>query len=319
MASRIVCPECESVLRPARPVPDGKRVTCPKCQTQFTTPGLVEERRERPEKAKAGAKKGAAKKPAEEPVKKKPADEPEEDGGGIYKYVEEEAKTEEESEAHNITYAPDMSIKDLRGPAQAKVVVPSNYIILLSGLSCLCDILIICVSFWPMVFAEHVVDHQEFLETHYKREGGKDAKNKLASIPKDRKDVKPEELALIEEAEEQQIFWRFINLGVFVLLLVYNGVTIIGAVKMQNLESRGWGLAAAIMCILPFSASGLGSVVSFLFYLLFAVLLDDASMGLMYGSGGGVIVWILFILVGVSSLRTLMDPQVIDGFNYVPE
>ena len=33
---KITCPECQSVLRPAKPVPAGKTVKCPECGSRFT-------------------------------------------------------------------------------------------------------------------------------------------------------------------------------------------------------------------------------------------------------------------------------------------
>ena len=162
--SRITCPDCRSVLKPARPLADGKKVKCPKCGKMFTTPGLVEEvvevEEEQPRKSKASAKKpkAAVKKTAPAPAPKKTADDDgEDDGGGIYGTVQDEEKADEDKP--QIEYAPDMSIKDLRGPAQAAVVRPSNYLLLIGGVSALLDILIICVCFWPMVFSEHLKDH----------------------------------------------------------------------------------------------------------------------------------------------------------------
>ena len=108
-------------------------------------------------------------------------------------------------------------------------------------------------------------------------------------------------------------------MGVFILLLIYNGVAVIGAVKMQNLESRGWGIASSIMTMLPFGPAGICTAIGYLFYLLFAMLLDDEAMGLAYASGVFVLVWILAIVVGVWSLRTLMSQEVRDGFEYVAE
>ena len=55
----------------------------------------------------------------------------------------------------------------------------------------------------------------------------------------------------MQEAESVERIRRFIIMGIFIFLFIYNGITIIGAVKMQNLESRGWGIASSIMTILP--------------------------------------------------------------------
>jgi DNA-directed RNA polymerase subunit M/transcription elongation factor TFIIS len=40
-ATRLTCPECNATLKPAQPVPDGKKVKCPKCGVPFISPGAV--------------------------------------------------------------------------------------------------------------------------------------------------------------------------------------------------------------------------------------------------------------------------------------
>ena len=315
--SRITCPDCKSVLKPARPVPDGKKVKCPKCGNLFTTPGLVEDEDERPRKKaprkeKAGIKKAAGPKPP--PPKRH--DDDDEDSGGIYSYIPEPG--DEEENKPEIEYAPDMSIKDLRGPAQAAVVKPSNYLLLIGGLSCLCDIFLICFSFWPMVFSDSVVDYEKVLEKHYKDKGGKDAAEKIKSIPKERKEVtNKEELAVLEDAEDAERIVRFIALGVYVLLLIYNGIAVLGAVKMQNLESRGWGIASAIMTLLPMGSSGIGSVLYLLMWKVGGLLLDELAVPYAMGLAG--LTWVVAIIAGIFALKTLFSQEVIDGFEYVAE
>jgi predicted Zn finger-like uncharacterized protein len=39
--SELTCPHCSSVLRPAAPVPAGKKVRCPKCKETFTAGGAI--------------------------------------------------------------------------------------------------------------------------------------------------------------------------------------------------------------------------------------------------------------------------------------
>jgi predicted Zn finger-like uncharacterized protein len=318
--TRITCPDCKSVLKPTKPVPDGKKVKCPKCGNFFTTPGLVEDEDERPRKKAAGKKAKAAIKKMrdpEPPPRKASHDEDyEESGGGTYSFVQEEEKREEEKP--QIEYAPDMSIKDLRGPAQELLVRPSNYMILIGGLSALCDIFLICVAFWPMVFSDSPVDYVTVLEKHYKDKQDKNAIERLKSI-KERKDLKDEDLAIVEEAEDAARVIRFIVMGVYIFLLIYNAIAIVGAVKMQNMESRGWGIASSIMTILPFGSSGLSGAVALVLYFLFKMLLDDESMGQMYAGIVSGLAWVIAIFVGVWSLRTLMSQTVIDGFEYVAD
>jgi predicted Zn finger-like uncharacterized protein len=292
-SSRIVCPECESVLRPAQPLPDGKRVKCPKCKTMFTTPGLVEDRGGRPEKARAGAKKDGIKKPEDgikkspaPPAPKKPADDDdeEESGGGTYGVIKEDELNEEEEEARNISYAPDMSIKDLRGPAQAKVVGPSNGLILAGALGAILNLFGLAVQVWPFMFKEYVVDHDVVLEKHYRSSSDKKTQEKIKNIPKERKDLKGEELTIVEDATEEEVTRRIITAIANFLGAVYCGIQIFAAVKMQNLESYGWSMAAAILGMIP-----LGNCC------------------------------ILSFPMGIWALMVLRDKKVIDGFNYKPD
>jgi predicted Zn finger-like uncharacterized protein len=311
VAARITCPDCKSVLKPAKPLPDGKKVKCPKCGNMFTSPGLVET----PEPP---LKKEPIKKPAKAAIKKaksppsrgKPRGDDEDDG--VYSFVNENI----DAEKPDIVYAPDMSIKDLRGPAQAEVVVPSNYIMLIGGLCCLCNIFIICYSFWPMIFADSVIfNWQGFLEKHFA--GDKTATSRVSGY-KDYKEVKDEDLEILHEAEGKERVKRFIQMGVFLVLLIYNAIQIVGAVKMQNLESRGWGIASSIMTLLPMGAAGISSLIGGVFFFTIGNwILDELSLP--YSIGLGVLPYLAAIYVGATSLRTLFSQVVIDGFEYVAE
>ncbi len=322
MASeRITCPECKSVLRPAKPVPDGKKVRCPKCGNQFTTPGLlevVEVVEEEPPRKKASEKKkaktGIKKASGPKPSSKKPIDDDDDDGGGIYSFVGAN-KTGEEEDRPEIIYAPDMSIKDLRGPAQEAVVKPSNYILLINGLACLANIFLICVQFWPMVFSDSCVDWQKVLYSYYKED--QSATNRLKEL-KEYKDLKDKDLEIVQDAEVVEREKRFWKMGAFILLLIYNAVAIVGAVKMQNLESRRWGIASSIMTLLPMGAGGFGYLIYFAFTTTIGGwLLDELSEP--YGMGLGALPYLFAVYVSVTSLRILMSQEVIDGFEYIAE
>ena len=310
MASqRLTCPDCKSVLRPAKPVPDGKKVKCPKCGNFFTTPGLLDREPARKKPAAIKTAKETNKKPS---APKPPADEDE----GIYSYIPEDKKAEEDKP--DIEYAPDMSIKDLRGPAQAAVVSPSNYMLILGGLGCLSNLFLICVSFWPMVFSDTPVNWQKELKDHYKDD--KDAKNIIQRIEgiKEYKDLKDKDLEIVQAAEVEMRFNLFMAMGLFIFHFFYNAVAIIGAVKMQNLESRGWGIASSVMTILPMSSVGLGSLIGGVFYFTIGAWVLE-EMNAYYSCGIGVLPYLFALFVGIWSLRTLMSQEVIDGFEYVAE
>lgn len=346
--ARITCPDCKSVLRPAKPVPDGKKVKCPKCGNVFTTPGLTEEvfdvqaveeppkkasAKKAPEKKKQAAvkKAGSVKPPGnvQSPPKKKTAyEEEEEQSGGIYAFFGAKKEGEEE-ERPDINYAPDMSIKDLRGPAQEMVVKPSNLMMLLLGLSALSNLFLVCWSFWPMVFSESVVDWDKTLRKYYL---GKDNKEAIQRIDgyKEFKDIKDEDMKIIEQADERAVydFWvggfppmgRVWMIGQFVLLLLYDGVAMIGAVKMQNLESRRWSIASSIMMLLPAGTGGLSALFTLgLFFVeqITGVLGDE--MAATYGIGISTVPYLASIAVAIMALRVLFNQKVIDGFEYVAD
>src|SRR5262245_41800319 len=112
--TKLSCPECGTVLRPAKPVAAGKKVKCPECDNVFTAGANepedeVEERGAKKKKAKAGKGAKAAKKPGD-------------DDEGAYTFQEDKDK----GANPKIEYAPDTSIKDLRGPAVVLLMPPAN-------------------------------------------------------------------------------------------------------------------------------------------------------------------------------------------------
>src|SRR4051794_26347761 len=90
--TKLVCPECNKVLRPAKPVAPGKKVRCPKCDSVFIAGDEddedVDEEEDRPRKKKpAPAAKAAA------PPKKAAAGDEEEDGAyGVVRDKDDEGK-----------------------------------------------------------------------------------------------------------------------------------------------------------------------------------------------------------------------------------
>src|SRR5262245_60681239 len=114
--TKLVCPECSKVLRPAKPVEPGKKVRCPKCEAIFVAGEEEEdesneikvvEEEERPKKKKKAKAKAKA-----EPAPDKNAASGE-DEEGTYSLL----RDNEDEEKPEIEYAPEQTIKDLRGPA----------------------------------------------------------------------------------------------------------------------------------------------------------------------------------------------------------
>src|SRR5205085_10533945 len=87
------------------------------------------------------------------PPQMKPLDD--EDEGGVYGVVQEPAKEKEEEERKpQVEYAPDISVKNPRGPAVAAVAVPSNGILGFGALLALLSVGALCVTIWPFLFTK---------------------------------------------------------------------------------------------------------------------------------------------------------------------
>jgi hypothetical protein len=324
--SRISCPECDAVLKPAKPLPVGKKVKCPRCGSNFTVTGEAPADGAAPRKAEARPKPAPAKKkpaPAR-PAPKRPADEDEE--GGAYAVVRDpDLDPEDEDEEPNkpkINYAPDLSIKDLRGPAMEVIVKPSNYLIFQGILGFIGWLGFLVIVLIPILFPLDYGDNKD-----------KD-KNKAAPPPaaaaaqdKDKEAKKSEsnhsffeifgwQFARVEDED----WWQpALLIAGCVLGGLYAAVLTFGAVKIQNLESRRWGFVSGILALLPLSSLGPGLFGGMLLQVLFRMLLDEESMVMIYFGAWLGLLWLISAGVGVWNLKTLMLEQVIAGFEYVPD
>jgi hypothetical protein len=331
--SKLTCPKCATVLRPAKPLPEGKKVKCPKCGTVF---GAVEAA------AGAAAKKpepAAAKKgPPKGPALPRPGDE-EEESKGIYSFADGGTAEEEEEDEDGkpkkpqINYAPDLSIKDLRGPAQAAVMKPSNAMIFVGIAGFLGWLGLIVVLLIPVLFP--LPDDDEGKPRPSKAVGpglaaGAQGSSPFAAPPprSDDKDKKKDEegksafdVAGMDFGLLAFFAWWLLILAVLPLVLgmVYCAVVTFGAVKMQNLESRAWGIASSILVLLPFTTGGLMLLTAFLCNWLLNMLFDDPAFSMYIAIVLMSIQTAAALATGVWNLVVLMRPEVIEGFEYVPE
>jgi hypothetical protein len=342
MATRLVCPECNASLKPARPVPDGVRVKCPKCSAPFTAPGLVDAMEEgiqqapavkakaapaKKEKAPPGATKKGEKKPSPAPAPAPaPSSKDDDDEGGTYALLD---KPGDEAPKPEVSYAPDTSIKDLRGPAVAKIVPPSNHMIRFAAVGALVNLVIVLIQVWPFMFSDHLIDHRLFFEDWYKvphpeyNIDRQKASQRLKAMPDDRKDLNDTEKEVIEDAEGFDRVLRIVLAIIYFFLMIYNGVIVVGATKMQNLESRTWGIVAAIMTLIIVSDGALLYFVWILGSLLISGLGFAGTELISYGNFLLLVQLLLAaaypVVIGIWSLRVLFNPDVIAGFEYVPE
>ncbi len=359
--SKLICPECNTVLRPTKPLPAGKPVKCPECGARFTAPEEDApkaplkkpkkaaddgpEAAERKPKKPADAVQAAPKKKAAPPAAKKPAakkDDDDDEEGGIYGYVKEE-ETEKEDKP-DIEYAPDMSTKDLRGPAAAALVQPSNALIIVGGLGFFGWLALIALHLIPILFPIDVDsgDKNQPPKPVVAIEAALAPAALNLSVPATAPGNNasgppplPPELAPSAKASEPYLPFllmdpsgavRFTWVGktliflIMILGMVYSGFVAYGAVRIQNLDGYGWGIAACIMVLVPFWPTwGFAACVAQLARFLFGMVIDDPfalarswnlAISLPILASKAVAVW---------TLITLRSETVVKGFEYKAE
>jgi predicted Zn finger-like uncharacterized protein len=347
---KITCPECEAVLKVSTPPPPGKKMKCPKCGETFAAPREASGSRK---PAPAAGKKKAAPKP-DEPIRtpappKKPTDDDDDEGGGTYGVVkdpdeetadadededEDEDKGKRKKKKTEIDYAPDLSIKDLRGPAQAAVVLPSNLLILYGTIGFLGWLLVLFIVLIPILFPlqDDTASAKEASKGEAVGPGlGAVATPNIEDALKDKdkdKDKKKDEgppwtmvfgvdLALL--ALVQTWFFIIVILPPFFIGMAYGACIVFGGVKMQSLESRQWGLTASIMNMIPIHTFGLMVLFCVIFQMLLIALFDDPMTVTFILIGLMVLLALLGGLVGLLGLKTLTSPEVVAGFEYHPD
>jgi hypothetical protein len=348
--TKLECPECGKVLKPARPVEPGKKVRCPKCQAVFIAGGDEDEQEEGVE---AGAEKAPKKKQAASAAKGKPeakkaaAAGSEEEEEGAYSLIRDE---EDEENKPKISYAPDTSIKDLRGPAVAALMSPTNWLIrsgFIGVFGCLATLLLLGI---PALLPVKEDDNPEGrpAKPMMKIDKGFGKGNPMdqgqgigpGNVPpppaqEQKKEEKKEKMQ--EDPPAAYVVYGYdwgslcdlrwyvflVMMIPFILLGCYSGMVAFGGIKAQNLESRGWGIAASIMAMLPlntFCANvALAIVAKGAIYMVLDV--DDGLTVFL------VMVWyfishLIFPLSlgsGIWTLVTLNKPEVLAGYEYEGE
>jgi hypothetical protein len=246
-----------------------------------------------------------------------------------------------------------MSIKDLRGPAQAEVIQPSNWLIRM-GLAGFLGWLALLVMILIARYLPVRPDPAEGTTGDSNRpmaiigpgfsaaSGGSGGGGRMGGGPggpmpgpgapgiggggpskPSPKGVKEEPgvfeflgVQLMPFVEEAAYFW--VTLLVFLIPgLVYSGALTYGAVKMQSLESRTWGIVSSIMAMLPFFNSG-GLLVMLLMFVQVLILLifDDATIFLI---ALVVIQWLASAAVGLWALMVCNSEDVVAGFEFDPD
>jgi hypothetical protein len=329
--AKIDCPECGATLKPAKPLTPGKKVRCPKCDNVFVVPGSDEEEQEAPaRKAKTAVSKAGRKStPAEEPApppKKQSVDD--EDAGGVYGVIQEpDAEKEEDEESKpKVEYAPDLSVKNPRGPATAALAVPSNGILGFGALMALLSVVTLCITFWPFLFTKWSSgvlpsDAKKKYELAHPRKGNTDKgtvkRDETSFVDEDQimdemqKSTNKELLAKWNEMVEEDRINRFIAGGCCIAALFYFVIMAYAGVILQNLESVRWSWTASIMamfCIvgLPLGAWGYLSNEEDSTFLA----LGTFFLGALTAGAAPFGLWSLFLL---------KKPETVEAFQYEPD
>jgi len=348
MASqKLTCPECSTVLRPAKPVPAGKKVKCPRCETIFAAedadqtdheaPTMMPAKKRTTASAKGGGsgksspRDGGGKSAAKAPAKAEAAKKPEEEVYGVVKdEVEEKEKKEKKPK---IDYAPDTSIKDLRGPAVAILTSPANMLQMCGFLGFFGWLTLIVFLIIPAAFPLTPDKPGEVMKFDrglgYVSPGGMGIMG-MAFMP-------AEPSGAGKKFEEEQpgffeifgfdlwlvgqlpwyVFWP--SLIPFVLMMLVAGLVAYGGIKMQNLESRKWGIAACILAMLPLSTSGLQMATIMIVQFFLGMVMDDRQFISIMTIVVASVEWVISLSIGIWALVTLMNEEVIAGFEYVAE
>jgi len=344
-STSIKCEHCSANLKLPGTIGPGKKIKCPKCSGVITVPS-----------SSVPPKEG--KKAPEPSAKKKNSGDDDDDDGVLYGLRDIVNPEQEAKSKPKVNYSLDNSNKDLRGPAQAALLGPSNKIMARSMFCVALCVFSFGVAVWPFIFSEDILDYRETLKAYYKIEAEK-AKgtpeiqkkfnDRASKIDKDNKNdvlarnVYPEiaarekklgltelepgipldagEQAFIKEIRTKQIPYRISWIIFSLLILVYNAVEAMAAVRMQALESYNWSMACAIMGILPFNCIGL-------LVKIWSVEVQPDPMQLLPDEGFDLLQLFthpLFLLcleyigslgMGLMALTVLLKPEVKEGFSY---
>jgi DNA-directed RNA polymerase subunit M/transcription elongation factor TFIIS len=360
--SKIICPECGKVLRPTKPVAEGKSINCPKCGERFRVPAedLILDISEEEPKKKSSKSSGAkapdpsikdkvksSKASAKAAAAKAAADEDEE-GAGTYGLIKEKEDTE--GNQPKITYAPDTSIKDLRGPAQEAVMPPTNMLMLVAALGFFGWLAFIIALLIPTLLPltdeegtanmpKNILPIGSGIGTPARQQDGKDptglpeqdlqtalnaAQQAIDNAKKTQAKPNPDDLRVLVLFDNDLAWVANLEPGVqviifipLILAMVYCGGVILGAVSAQNLESRNLGILSACLGIVPITIAGLAADLSMLLGFLITMILDAETTYIVQ-----IVIFVLFALlgagVGVWNIMVLNQEFVIEGFDYVP-
>lgn len=335
---KMTCPECSKVLRPAKPVPAGKKVRCPECESVFYPEDAVN-----PVEADEDGARPAARKPA--PAKKAAAkDGPKaDDDNETYGYIKEEGDDDDDGK-HKIDYSLDTSVKDLRGPAQAIVMTPSNKLTLVGFIGVAGWLVLLVLLLIPALFplkpdekVKRPVLKVKAGLSHIAPSGpsggmpgfargggppafgGGGAAKAAPKIEEDKAglyDVGGYDIAVICDLPW---YWFLVSLIPLFFCMGWSMMVSFGAIQMQNIQSRAWGIVGSIFAMVPIHVAGVQLVTAMVVQIVLIQVIDDIAFIQTVVMGITAIQYLISLAVGIWALVTLFNKDVVAGFEYVAE
>lgn len=236
------------------------------------------------------------------------------------------------SKKPEIDHVPDMSPRDPRGPAQEKVIICTNYMLLSAIIGFFGYMgLIIAIMIPAVTPLQSDAGTKESPVEMLTVNGGlggasspNDPNNAPGGAPPKEEKVKPSIFTVFDIDMAQ---FSYFGIGYFILILtplvlgmIYSGVIAYGSVQTQSLESRPWGIVASVMNILSYHILGAAILLCWGLEILLVGILDSDKESLrytQYGKIGGFIA--AEIGIGLWVLLTLLQEDVVEGFEYKPE
>jgi predicted Zn finger-like uncharacterized protein len=346
MASqKLTCPECSTVLRPAKPVPAGKKVKCPRCETIFVAedqedidheaPTMMPAKKRKTTTAKGGAsgkpsaRNGGGKSSAKAPAKAEPEKNAQEE---VYGIAKEETEEKEKERKPKIEYAPDVGIKDLRGPAVAILTSSANTLQAVGFVGFFGWLTLIVFLIIPAAFPLKPDKPGDVMGLDRGLGAISPGQTFMLGMPV----FAPPEDKTQKFEEEQAGFFEIFGFDLwlvgqlpwyvfwpsmipFVLMMLVSGLVAYGAIQMQNLESRRWGIAGCILAMLPFSTAGVQAVTIMCGQFFLGMVIDDRQFITIVTIVLASLEYVASLAIAIWALVTVCKEEVIAGFEYVAE
>jgi hypothetical protein len=201
------CPDCGTKLKPANPVPPGKKLRCPECGNVF---------------APAAA---AAARPAPPPAAAPAGDD---DEAGSYGLVRDDEGAKTTANINETVFSPikDRFARSARGPALILVVRPSDWLLRTGVAICIAAVVGALWAIWPLIFKVEIVQPEDKMSKF------------RAPTNQGRR---------FKELTDEEWKERWLFLGGFVFQFAWGAVVCTGAAKMHSLESYPLAMIGSAM------------------------------------------------------------------------